>query len=661
MVCQSKLKPNLKRKSQYLFEGIAKQGNPTPLKKIYTELYITEGGSGEVNNEHEVRQIESVTRKTSSEVPIKSEDIFNPFPEQNKQIRNALTKGIAGIGKTVCLQKFILDWAEGIANKIIDLIFPLPFRELNLMKGKQYSLLGLIQHFFVEVKESGIVDLSKYNVVFIFDGLDECRLPLDFGNNEICRDITVSTTVDALLTNLINGNLLPSALIWITSRPAAANKIPPECVDLVTEVRGFTDSQKEEYFRKRITDQSFATKIISHIKTSRSLHIMCHIPVFCWISSTVLENLLTEANTGETKTQGEVKTQNAVKTMGKGKMADRNKAMDDGKTGEMLKTSDDGKTGEMLETSDDGKTGGMPKTLVDVKTGEMPKTLTQMYMYFLIFQMKRMDQKYHEQDWEKVLVSLGKLAYQQLETGNLIFYEKDLEDCGIDVEIASVYSGICTQIFLEEEGLYQEKMYSFVHLSIQEFLAALYVFLVFIKEGVNLMVGEQCSQMNAPIEDESANNTSATILHKSAVDKALRSENGHLDLFLRFLLGLSVDTTQILLQGLLTQHSSDLRSNQETIEYIKEKIRGNPSPERCINLFHCLNELNDHSLVEEIQGFLNSGLADKNLSSAQWSALVFVLLSSEEELDAFDLKKYSRSEVGLLRLLPVVKASRTAL
>ncbi|XP_055756578.1 uncharacterized protein LOC129835171 [Salvelinus fontinalis] len=100
---------------------------------------------------------------------------------------------------------------------------------------------------------------------------------------------------------------------------------------------------------------------------------------------------------------------------------------------------------------------------------------------------------------------------------------------------------------------------------------------------------------------------------------------------------------------------------QQTVKYIKKKIRANPSPERCINLFHCLNELNDYSLVDEIQSYLSSGkLSREELSPAQWSALVFVLLTSEEDLDVFELKKYSRSEEGLLKLLPLVKASRTA-
>uniref|UniRef100_A0A4W5LUW5 NACHT LRR and PYD domain-containing protein n=1 Tax=Hucho hucho TaxID=62062 RepID=A0A4W5LUW5_9TELE len=155
---------------------------------------------------------------------------------------------------------------------------------------------------------------------------------------------------------------------------------------------------------------------------------------------------------------------------------------------------------------------------------------------------------------------------------------------------------------------------------------------------------------------------SEVTFYKSAVDKALQSETGNLDLFLRFLLGLSLASNQKNLRGLLTKTRSSSQSHEETVKYIKEKIRENPSPERSINLFHCLNELNDHSLVEEIQSFLSSGsLSKPNLSPAQWSALVFVLLTSEKELDVFDLKKYSRSEEGLLRLLPVVKASRAVL
>uniref|UniRef100_A0A8K9UUL7 B30.2/SPRY domain-containing protein n=1 Tax=Oncorhynchus mykiss TaxID=8022 RepID=A0A8K9UUL7_ONCMY len=583
VICQRELKSSLKKKFQCVFEGIAKQGNPTFLSKIYTELYITEGGTGEVNKEHELRQIETTTRKQARpETAIKCNDIFKPLSGQDKLIRTVLTKGVAGIGKTVSVQKFILDWAEGKANQDVKFVFSFPFRELNLMKEDKHTLIELLNHFSMETKESRISNYDKYKVLFIFDGLDECRMPLDFQKNKICCDVTKSTSVDVLLTNLIKGNLLPSALLWITTRPAAANQIPPECVDQVTEVRGFNDPQKEEYFRRRFSDEDLAGRIISHIKTSRSLHIMCHIPVFCWISAIVLEPMLKH------------------------------------------------------------------------KREEMPKTLTEMYTHLVVFHTKQKNEKYLGK--EESILSLGKLAFQQLVNGNLIFYEEDLKESGIDVNEASVYSGLCTQIFKEEYGLYQDKVYCFVHLSIQEFLAAVYVFLSFSNNNENLMAEPQTTSSNDCLLKPEVT------FYKSAVDKALQSETGNLDLFLRFLLGLSLESNQKHLQGLLTTKGSSSQSHEETVKYIKEKISENPSPERCINLFHCLNELNDHSLVEEIQRYLRSGsVSSDELLPAQWSALVFVLLTSEKELDVFDLKKYSRSEEGLLRLLPVVKASRAAL
>ncbi|XP_076737552.1 protein NLRC3-like [Maylandia zebra] len=591
--CQPKLKSKLK-KFQRVFEGIAKAGNPTLLNQIYTELYITEGGTAEVNDEHEVRQIETASRKPHRpETTIRQEDIFKDTPGRDEPIRSVLTKGVAGIGKTVLTQKYSLDWAEDKANQDIQFIFPFTFKELNVLKEEKFSLVGLVHRFFTETKEAGICSFEDFQVVFIFDGLDECRLPLDF--HKTVTDVTMPTTVDVLLTSLIRGNLLPSAHVWITTRPAAADQIPPEYVHRVTEVRGFTDPQKEEYFRNRFREKEQASRIISHIKKARSLHIMCHIPVFCWITATVLERVL------ETR-----------------------------------------------------------------EGGQLPKTLTEMYIHFLVVQAKVKKVKYDggpatDPHWspesKKMIESLGKLAFDQLQKGNLIFYESDLTECGIDIRAASVYSGVFTQIFKEESGLYQDKVFCFIHLSVQEFLAALHVHLTFINSGLNLLEEQQTTSKKSETRESAEKH-----FYQSAVDKALQSPNGHLDLFLRFLLGLSLQTNQTLLRGLLTQTGSSSQTNQETVQYIKKKLSENLSAEKSINLFHCLNELNDRSLVEEIQQSLRSGsLSTDELSPAQWSALVFILLSSEEDLDVFDLKKYSASEEALRRLLPVVKASNKAL
>uniref|UniRef100_A0A8C5GTQ0 Uncharacterized protein n=1 Tax=Gouania willdenowi TaxID=441366 RepID=A0A8C5GTQ0_GOUWI len=593
------LKSKLKKKFQCVSEGVAKAGSPTLLKEIYTELYITEGGGGEVNQEHEAMQIETASRRSdTTERAITLKELFKAPPGRPRPIRTVMTKGVAGIGKTLLTHKFTVDWAEDKAQQEVHYTFPLTFRELNVLRGRSFSLVGLVDHFFSGSKEAGICSFQDFLVLFILDGLDECRLPLDFLSTQTLTDVSESTSVEVLLINLIRGELLPSARLWITTRPAAANQIPPECVDMVTEVRGFTDPQKEEYFRRRSTDEEQVSRIMSHIRTCRSLHIMCHIPLFCWITATVLEN--------------------------------------------MLKSREE---------------------------GELPKTLTQIYSHYVVLQNKVKMVKFDggaatDQHWSpqnrEMMESLGKLAFEQLQKGKLIFYESDLTECGMDLRTASVCSGVFTQVFIEESSLHQDKVFTFIHLSLQEFLAALHVHQTFISSKINLLENSLMFKFKQTLKLlHSGGQPDFNLLHQSAVDEALRSPNGHLDLFLRFLLGLSLPTNQRLLQGLLTQTGSDSQTNQRTIEYIKEKLSKSLSTERSINLFHCLNEVNDRSLLEQIQQYMRSGsLSTEELSPAQWSALVFILLSSQEHLDVFDLKRFCPSEEAFLNLLPVIKASK---
>lgn len=572
------LKNRLEAKYLRIYHDLTIQGQATLLSDIYTELYITESDSGNVRMEHEVRQIEMISRKqTTVEIPIKCNDIFKAIQGQPR--RHVLTKGIAGIGKTVSVQKFVLDWAEGKANQDIGVIYPFAFRELNLLKGDTFSLVKLLLCFNMGTLEASSPQNRK--VLFILDGLDECRFPLDFQNNQRVSGVAEQVFLDVLLTNLISGNLLPDALLWITSRPAAASQIPSQYIDLVSEVRGFNDPQKEEYLKKRIKDQKLASRIIAHIRSSRSLFIMCHIPVFCWLSSAVLES-----------------------------------------------------------------------TISSLDNEEVPKTLTQMYIHFLLIQTRTKKHRYSYRSEspsdEDMIFKLGKLAFQQLEKGNLIFYEDDLRACGINVKEAVVYSGVCSQIFKEECALTWSKVYCFVHLSIQEFLAAMYVFLMCKTYNWNILDQTLCATTDAT---EALNN-----MHRNAIDRALKSDTGHWDLFLRFLLGLCLERNQSLMQSLLPHVKPDPQNTKATVKYIKMKIEENSSSEKSINLFYCLNELNELTLVNEVQRYLS-----RELSVAQWSALVFVLLTSETKLDVFDLKKYIRSDEGLLRLMLVVKASEIAL
>ncbi|XP_044208926.1 NLR family CARD domain-containing protein 3-like [Thunnus albacares] len=593
---QWKLKSQLKKQFNLVSEGIDKQKISALLNEIYTDLYIVEGERGDVNRQNEARQVQDAKFKPMrEETPIKYHDIFKPSGE-NKPIRIVLTTGMAGIGKTFASMKYMLDWAECMANKDIHYTFPLPFRELNLRKGNEHSLEDLIHQFFPVMQTSEITDYNKYKILIVLDGLDECRLDLDFSECNSWTDVRKPTSVNVLLENLIQGNLLPKAQIWITSRPAASNNIPAVKVDRVTEVRGFNDEQKEEYFRKRFSDKDLAEKILSHVKKSRSIYIMCHIPVFCWLTAKVLEDFVSRKQ-------------------------------------------------------EEG----------------MPKTLTDMYIYFLLLQCRQANVKYGgdevgessetESCWntrnKATVLSLAKLAFEELEKGNLLFTEEHLTEREIDITETAVFSGLFTQIKREGRGQYQQKLFCFVHLSIQEFLAAFYVSHTFNNTGENLLIKPASTVADLPASD----------FYKTAVNKALDSKNGDWDLFLRFLLGLSLETYQTLLQELLKKTENNNKTNKETIEYIKEKIREEISDaDQNLNLFHCLNELNDDSLMEEVKKCLHSRtLAFENFSAYKWSALTFALLTSDENLDVFDLKKYLKSERVLLGMLPVVKVSKTTL
>lgn len=608
---QGQLQSYLKDCFVVVKEGMSEKNKAECLDDIFVELFLTDGGDIEINEQHEIDWSGSPKAKMAV-----AEKLINPnkiFQSPNdKPIRTVLTAGIAGIGKTILVKKFVLDWAYGRQNQDIHFLFPFSFSELNLLKDKHLTFAQLVyesiwetkgipkeylQKVFTELQASGCRDYknknNKYKILFVLDGLDESRLQLDLTQSKkplVPFDVTQSASVEVLLSALIRGELLPSARIWISTRPGAVKLINGDFVQRKTLVRGFNDPQKEEYFEKKFPDRNQANTIISHIKASRTLFIMCHIPVFCWITSIVLK--------------------------------------------EVLK-----------------KKANM----------ELPTTLTEMYSEFLMYQITSTGEKCGKKQSIRYIKSLAKLAFVKLNEGNL-FYEKDLKDSGIKSHKASLYVDVLTEVFEEVHRWRDDdapKKYSFVHLSLMEYLAALHVVMSLINKNRNVL----SSKLDLERLFKPCVKKSLTEVHTIAIQNALQSSNGQLDLFLRFLLGLSLQSSQVVLKPLLKGFKGQTQNNyQETIESIQTGIRENTSTERTFNLFYCLNELKENSLVNEIQQYLNPEiLPSSNLTPLNWQALVFFLVSSEKTVNEFDLRKYCPTEEGLLRLLPVVKASKKSL
>ncbi|XP_073674339.1 protein NLRC3 [Garra rufa] len=520
---QHDLKMAHDRRYSSLYEGRCRPGQQRYISDVYVEPVTVIRGSREpVNLENEVQRIPY----TIVETQIRAADIFRPLPTDSKPIRTVMMTGVPGCGVTVAVNKVINDWMEGKTNQDFQLVFPMPAKELHLGKDADQSFLETLSSYFAEAGDIKFIEKPDCLSLFIIDALELCKHNLDFKNNEVVSSARTKAPLDALLTSLITGTMLPNARVWITSHVSAAHRIPPHLIDRYVELRGFTDEKKEEYFTKRTPEPELGRKVYNHMKRSKALEIICHLPLFSWMVAFIFE-----------------------------------------------------------------------RGFRDPDYGEHPPGITVFYSQYIIVQMNRSFEKYRgcsveAQKWkdeDKMFTEMmGKMSYRLIQEGRDWFTVEDLSSVNLKYEDLRSRDELTTEVKRKNEDV-RTWVFKFVHITVQEYMAAMYAYVTFRKHGKNVIEHGKMSWLQGSTKDRPMID-----LYRPAIDRALASPNGHLDMFLRFLVGLVTPGTEDHLRGYqLSHYHPKAKGIEDVVKYINKKKKENFHPDRLRNLDWCLVELEE--------------------------------------------------------------------
>ncbi|XP_042683992.1 NLR family CARD domain-containing protein 3 isoform X2 [Centrocercus urophasianus] len=524
-----------------------------------TNLLLVEGLTDIQQKEHDILQMEMTKglQNVSKSIPL--EKLFLPLSKVSIPPRISVTTGVAGIGKSTLVKLFVGRWTKGLINRDIMFVLPLTFRELNTYE--KLSAERLIRSSFPHITEPNCISTGAARTLLILDGLDEFKTPLDFSNTVACTDPKKEIQVDNLITNIIRGNLLQEASVWVTSRPAAASQIPGGLIDRMTEIRGFRAAEMKDFLDQMFLDnRDLSSQVLHHIKANRSLHIMCTVPGFCRIYGSSI--------------------------------------------GYYLKNS----TGQPQE---------MPVA---------PKTLSEIYSYYFKMALSsdwperqretlRIEQAVNNS--KKVMGSLGRLAFYGLLKRKHVFYEQDMKTYGIDLSL--LHSSLCSRLLLKED-MQSSTAYYFSHLTIQEFLAAIYYYTAAKRAIFDLFTESGMSWPKLGFLNH----------FKSAVQRSLQAEDGQLDIFVRFLSGLLSPQVNQLLSGWLLVKDEHNSYRNQAISFLQGCLNTNyVISSQTVNTVHCLHEIQHAEIAKAVEEAMKNESLAGMLTPVNCSALAYLLQVSD--------------------------------
>ena len=268
------------------------------LDEIFTNLIVYEGRAEYDFSGDRLEQLKEYHKANENLRPTRPGDIFDA--EKQK----ILVVGRPGIGKTMFSTKILRDWAsdnlisETQKSQIdINVAFLIKLRMFN-SKNKALNLRDLLDHSeYSTALSENIWNYILHNpeqVLVIFDGFDEYS-----GRTKINEDDVPYRNSEEermpfhlLLKKIVSGKILTGATVLTTTRPNAVSCIRSLDFDKTVEILGFTTEQVEDYVQKFTRKGDKAETIKQHITSNLNLLAFCYIPVNCYIICSCLLELL---------------------------------------------------------------------------------------------------------------------------------------------------------------------------------------------------------------------------------------------------------------------------------------------------------------------------------------------------------------------------------
>ncbi|XP_065755395.1 nucleotide-binding oligomerization domain-containing protein 2 [Phocoena phocoena] len=222
------------------------------------------------------------------------EELFSTRGHLNEDADTVLVVGEAGSGKSTLLQQLHLLWASGRAFQEFTFVFPFSCRQLQRLAKPLSVWTLLFEHCcWPDLGQQDVFQVlldHPERILLTFDGFDEFRFRFTDRDRHCCP--TAPTSVQSLLFNLLQGNLLKNARKVLTSRPDAVSASLRKHVRTELNLKGFSEEGIELYLRKRHREPGVADRLICWLRATLALHSLCHLPVFSWMVSKCHQELL---------------------------------------------------------------------------------------------------------------------------------------------------------------------------------------------------------------------------------------------------------------------------------------------------------------------------------------------------------------------------------